>query len=405
MEKVVIIGAGLAGCEAALRLSQNGYKVTLYDNKNVIDTTLYHKPTYAELVCMNTLGGLYPNRASGLCRIELEALRSRMIDLAYKSRVKNNSFLAVDKDKFSRLVTKELYSSGVEILDENITDIPNSDIVILSSGPNTSVEFMNNISSRFNNQPYYISSSLVPAIYENTIDFDSVNIHKLGDNIYKVNIPEDVVNSIISILSVSKPTHVHLIDKEIDTSVKKPVELLALEDPESFKKNFSSLIIEKDPVLYGVYNIKGFYTRIGIRVQEAILRIIPGFENVEFARYGLMHKDTYFHSPGFLNNYFKVKDSDNVYIIGQLSGCDGYLRAFGSAIIATNNIISGDVKLSNETYFGALADYISNEKVIDFQPMSANFALINCYTNPFTQEEKSISLIKEYNRQLKRTIN
>ena len=136
-------------------------------------------------------------------------------------------------------------------------------------------------------------------------------------------------------------------------------------------------------------------------MQMEIFRMIPWFENADFARFGLIHKDTYFNSPGFLNNFFKIKNSDQpIYIIGQLSGCDGYLRAFASAIIAANNIIYGDISLSKETMVGWLANYISNESITDFQPISATYGLIDLFIDPETQEKKSLKLINEYINQL-----
>jgi methylenetetrahydrofolate--tRNA-(uracil-5-)-methyltransferase len=200
----------------------------------------------------------------------------------------------------------------------------------------------------------------------------------------------------------------HYIDQEIDLSKKTPIENIAKENIDLLRWKFYdnetnkySLCIEKDAVLNGVFNVKNFYTRMGVLMQMEIFRMIPWFENADFARFGLIHKDTYFNSPGFLNNFFKIKNSDQpIYIIGQLSGCDGYLRAFASAIIAANNIIYGDISLSKETMVGWLANYISNESITDFQPISATYGLIDWFIDPETQEKKSLKLINEYINQL-----
>ena len=405
MKKAVIAGAGMAGCEAALQLANAGYDVTVYDNKNLGESRLYRTSNYGELICMNSLGGIEASMASGLCRIELEHLGSRMLEIARECRIEDPKFFRVNKARFSELATEKLACSGVKIVQKEIIDIPEGDVVLFATGPNTNMELLRNLSGRFDRQPYFTSSACCPALYENSIDFQHESVRRIDERRYAVEIPVSVFEEIIRALATTEPTHMHEIDLDIDLSTHVPVEKTAKENIPALKEKFLNpktgsyeLILEKDCVLYGVYNVVGFYTRIGVLLQRTLLRMIPALEQAVFARYGLMHKDTYFYSPGFLNQYFRIKKSAQpIYIIGQLSGCDGYLRAFASAIIAANNILYGDIPLSEETMAGGLARFISNEKMEDYQPISATYGLIKHYTDPEAQEKKSVAMIQEYN--------
>ena len=231
---------------------------------------------------MNTLGGVNANIASGLFRIELEYLGCEMLKIAHKCEIKNKNYLAVNKEKFSDCITRQLKKSGVTIIEKEITNIPSGDVVIFATGPNTSIKLMENISKSFNNQNFYTSSALVPALYENSINFSKDNFKKISDNAFKVGIPTDIFEKIIEKLLVAKPTHMHYIDQEIDLSKKIPIENIAKENIDSLKGKFYdnktnsySLLIEKDIFLNGVFNVNNFYTRMGVLMQMEIFRMIP----------------------------------------------------------------------------------------------------------------------------------
>lgn len=407
-KEIVIIWAWLAGCEAALQMANSGYKIIMYDNKNIIDHHLYQRKDFWELICMNTLWGINANIPSWLCRIELENLGCKMLEIAHKCEIKNDEYLAINKQLFSELVNKELKKFDIKIIEKDITEIPSDWIIIVATGPNTNEKLMKSISKKFNNQKYYKSSALSPAIYENSINFNKKNIKKINKSTYQVEISDKIFEKILDRLLIEKPTHMHYIDQEIDLTKNTPIENIAKENINQLKNKFYnkktknySITIKKDPNLNGVFNVVDFYTRIWVYAQIDIFKLIPWFENIKFARFGLMHKDTYFNSPNFLNKYFKVKNSKQpIYIIWQVSGCDWYLRAFASAIIASNNIIYWNTPLSTKTMIGWLANYISNKKIENFQPISATYWLIKEFTNPKKQEKESIKLINQYKKQL-----
>lgn len=407
MKHVKIIGGGIAGCEAALQLASNGYAVNIIDNKNHGSNDLYKLKTYGELVCMNSLGGHNLNIPSGMFRYELELMGSKLIEIARQYEIPNNTYFSVDKNLFSSAVSEELKNNNVNIIVDNVTKLPDDEIVIIATGPNTNIELMKDISSKCNNQDFFTQSAVFSAIYGTSIDFNNENIIKIDDNTYVININEELFNKISTLIASSTPTHFHKIDEEIDFSHCNSVDNIAKMGKDILREKVFShpsydkpcIVLEKDKVLHDVFNIKNFNTTMGVLRQQDIIRLVPGLENCIFARFGLMHKDTYFNSPGFLDCFFKVKNFDkDLYLIGQISGCDGYLRAMASGVIAAHRIMYGDSlqQVSKKTMIGGLTNYISNGNNDYFQPMSASFSLIEGYSNYEKQEQVSRNELQKY---------
>lgn len=407
MKHVKIIGGGIAGCEAALQLSSNGYIVDIIDNKNCGNNALYNLETYGELVCMNTLGGHNLNIPSGMFRYELELMGSKLIEIARQCEIPNDKYFSVNKKLFSSLVSNELKKNNVNIIVDNVIELPDDEIIIVATGPNTNIKLMNDISNKCNNQSYFTQSAVFPAIYGTSIDFKNENIIEINSNTYIINIPYELFDKISTLIAESTPTHFHKIDEQIDFSKCDSIDNIAKMGKNILREKVFShplsnkpcIVIEKDKILHDVFNIKNFNTTMGVQRQQDIIKLIPGLENCIFARFGLMHKDTYFNSPGFLDCSFKVKNSKrDIYIIGQISGCDGYLRAMASGIIAAHRIMCGKSlpQVPKNTMIGGLTNYISNGDNYYFQPMSASFSLIEDYKNYTEQEKTSKKELEKY---------
>lgn len=271
MKHVKIIGGGIAGCEAALQLSSNGYIVDIIDNKNCENNDLYNLETYGELVCMNTLGGHNLNIPSGMFRYELELMGSKLIEIAHQCEIPNDKYFSVNKKLFSSIVSNELKKNNVNIIVDNVIELPDDEIIIVATGPNTNIKLMNDISNKCNNQSYFTQSAVFPAIYGTSIDFKNENIIEINSNTYIINIPYELFDKISTLIAESTPTHFHKIDEQIDFSKCDSIDNIAKMGKNILREKVFShplsnkpcIVIEKDKILHDVFNIKNFNTTMG----------------------------------------------------------------------------------------------------------------------------------------------
>lgn len=383
MNNVTIVGAGLAGCEAALQLVAHGFNVKLYDSKPKKRLPIYDLTSYAELVCNSSFGNIDTSKPLGLLIYELKLLGSRLVNIAENCRVEDRCFFSVDKKEFSKKVSNILKSSGVKLYEKHIKCVPQDDYVIIATGPLTDQELLMNISQSYNIKEYHFLDASSPIIDIKSIDLSNIFIKKITDDLYCLLLSDNLVNrffqELININSNAKD------NGSFDFEKCKSLEKLAKDGLNKLIKTRlindyteqPSILLRRENGLEDGYILVGCMTTMKNAEQRRIFSILPGCENVRFIKYGRMHRNTFFHSPGTLNNFYQIINT-NVFIVGQLSGIDGYAPAISSGLIAATKIIYGNKTpiLSTDTMVGGLAKYVSNPSVIEYQPMCASFSLI-----------------------------
>lgn len=383
-KSVTIIGAGLAGCEAALLLSKYGFEVELYDSKPIKLLPVYELDSYAELVCNNSLGAVSNESPLGVLKNELDFLNSELVRIANSCRVSDAKYFAIDKQAFSNAVTNEMQRCNVNIHHKLVTKLPESRPLIIATGPLTGNGLVQEISEQFEINEYHFADASSPIVDIRSIDLNNSLVVKLSDDLYGVMIPDSLFQNIKHELvqaEISKDTSdTYSLRYEKSHSI----EQLAENNDESLKSRFTHpyfndivLLLRREIALKDGFILVGCMTAMKHSEQKRIFSMLPGFQNCRFIRYGRMHRNTYFNSPLFLDCFYKTR-ADDVYIIGQLSGIDGYLPAISSGVVAAYRIINGECakNFPRETMIGAMAHYISNETVVDFQPMCASFSLL-----------------------------
>lgn len=386
MYNISIIGAGLAGCEAALQLSSYGHNVKIFDLKPTKLLPVYNYSTYAELVCNNSLGNIDTLTPLGLLLYELELFDSKLINIAKKCNVKDNMFFAIDKKRFSQMVTNELISNGVTIINKYMNHIPHDDYTIIATGPFTDSSILEELSNKYGLKHYYFSDASSPVIDIKSININNKKISKLSNDLYAVDFSDDLLNLFHEKLINSKRRG--CIDETIDFEKCQSIEKLAESGVENLVKtrltypNMDNpcLLLRRENGLENGFILVGCMTTLSHKEQKNVFSVLPGFEKVRFLKYGRMHQNTFLHSPGFLNGFYQINNS-NVFVVGQLSGIDGYAPAISSGLVAALKIVYGDKLpiIPKQTMIGGLANYISNIKITDFQPMCASNALIDDY--------------------------
>ena len=391
-KSVSIIGAGLAGCEAALQLSSMNYKVNLYDSKPERLLTIYNLPTYAELVCNNSMGAIGKKYPLGVLALELKCLGSKLINIAEKNKLDDEKFLSVDRKAFSKDVTNCLKKNGVNIINKHICNIPEDDYVIIATGPLTDEKIISFLQKKYNIEKAHFSDASCAIVDINSIDIENSLVTKISNDVYLVSFPKKLFEIFCNeLVFQNKLNSVHSIDKSFDFEKCQSIESLAQNGTDvlyktRFKHDYFDgpcLMLRRECALNDGFIMVGCTTTLGHAAQKKIFSIIPGFKNCRIIKYGRMHRNTYFDSPKTLNHFFQINNT-NTFIIGQLSGIDGYLPAIASGLVASIKIIYGksSPKFPKDTMIGGLANYISNNEVSDFQPMCASFSLLeNSYYN------------------------
>lgn len=399
---VNIIGAGLAGCEAAYQLLKRGVNVTLYEMKPIKHSPAHKLNSYAELVCSNSLKSNDPITAGGLLKEEMRLLDSLLIKVADKVSVPAGSALAVDRVKFSESVTKELKKfKNLKIVNEEVTQIDSNVPTIIATGPLTSDDLSKSIQNLIGKEYYYFFDAIAPIISKASIDFKIAFIqdrYNKGNGDY-INCPmnkeeyTNFYNALVNAETVKlhdfennkvfegcMPIEV-LAKRGFDTMRFGPLKPVGLADKEG-KKPYAVVQLRKETNKNDMFNIVGFQTNLTFSAQKEVFSLIPGLKNIDFLRYGTMHKNSYVNAPTCLNEYYQMKSYENVFIAGQLSGVEGYIESISSGLVAGLNMyrkLIGEnmLEFSERTMIGALARFISHATPENFQPMSANMGLIN----------------------------
>lgn len=402
MTTVNVIGAGLAGSEAAFQLAERGIAVNLYEMRPVKQTPAHHTDKFAELVCSNSLRGNALTNAVGVLKEEMRRFDSLIIAAADNARVPAGGALAVDRHDFSDYVTDTIKNHpNITVKNEEITDIPDGPTII-ATGPLTTEPLAEKIFALTGEDQLYFYDAAAPIIEKDSIDMDKVYLksrYNKGEAAY-LNCPmtEEEFNRFYEAAMAAEVAPGKDFEKEKYFEGCMPFEVMAsrgpktllfgpmkpvgLEDPKTGKRPYAVVQLRQDDAAGTLYNIVGFQTRLKWGAQKEVIQLIPGLENVEIVRYGVMHRNTFINSPEVLSETYEFKNKPNLFFAGQMTGVEGYVESAASGMIAGINLAhrlldKEDAIFPRETMLGSMAYYIShanNNK--NFQPMNANFGLV-----------------------------
>ena len=417
---ITIIGGGLAGTEAAYQIAKRGIKVKLYEMKPVKFSEAHSNKNLAEIVCSNSFKSNLLTNACGLLKEELRKLDSLLIRIADETSVPAGQALAVDRDEFSERVTEEIEKNPlIEVIHKEVENVENEDgIVIIATGPLTSEKLAKQIGKLTGEDKLYFYDAAAPIVLKDSIDFDIAfygnryeqekkkdeTVEEWKDRQSKqeksyINLPmnkeeyenfwkELVEAEVVTLHDFEKkeifegcmPVEI-MAKRGIDTLRFGPLKPVGFDDPRYAKRPYAIVQLRQDNTDATIYNIVGFQTNLKFGEQKRVFSMIPGLQNAEFAKYGVMHRNTYINSTKLLDNTYNLKSNNNIYFAGQITGVEGYVESISSGMLAALNAIekfcnSGKkVEFSEYTVIGSLAKYIStpNDK---FQPMNANFGIL-----------------------------
>lgn len=398
-QTVHVIGAGLAGVEAAYQVAKNGINVKLYEMRPVKMTPAHHTGNFAELVCSNSLRGDNFNNAVGVLKNEMEKLDSVIIKFARENSVPAGGALAVDREAFSKAVTDFISNHPlIEVIHEEVTTLPEGPTII-ASGPLTSDALSNEIKDLLGEEYFYFFDAAAPIIEKDSVNFDIAyykSRYDKGENEY-INCPmtEDEFNLFYDELmkaEVVKPKDFEekffegcmpfeeMARRGKQTLLFGPMKPVGLSKPDGTRP-YAVVQLRQDNVQASLYNIVGFQTHLTWPEQKRIIHLIPGLENATFVRYGVMHRNSFICSPKYLNQDYSLKNHEGLYIAGQITGVEGYVESAQSGMVAGMNMVrylnkQEPIIFPRETVMGALSYYITHCEAEHFQPMKANFGIL-----------------------------
>jgi len=403
MQPVTVIGAGLAGCEAAWQLAIRGIPVRLHEMKPNKMTPAHHSTDFAELVCSNSLRSDQLENAVGLLKEELRRSGSLIIACADETRVQAGGALAVDREGFSAAVTRRIKEHPlITVVEGEVTDIPAEGQVIIATGPLTSEALSDAIAGLFPENKYLnFYDAAAPLVSFDSVDMDSAwfaSRYDRGTPDY-INCPmtEQEYDAFWTELISAQEAEVHGFEDAGVFEGCMPVEVMArrgrqtlcygplkpvgLKDPKTDKEPFAVVQLRRDNAQGSIYNIVGFQTHLKWPEQKRVFSMIPALKNAQFVRYGVMHRNTFLDSPRLLDRYYRVRGNERICFAGQITGVEGYVESTASGFVAAVELAHRlldcpAVDFPRETALGALALYISDTSVVQFQPMNINFGLI-----------------------------
>jgi methylenetetrahydrofolate--tRNA-(uracil-5-)-methyltransferase len=398
-----VIGAGLAGSEAAWQIAKQGINVRLFEMKPHKKTPAHHSDTFAELVCSNSLRSDMLENAVGLLKEELRRLGSLIIECADETRVPAGGALAVDREGFSKAVTDKILKNPlIEVINEEVTILCKDDITIVATGPLTSDKLADEIAKLIGDDRLYFFDAAAPIVRLDSINMDiafKASRYDKGEADY-INCPmnkeeylkfyEALINAETVELKEFEDNRVFEGCMPIETMAKRgvdtirfgPLKPVGLIDPKTGKESYAIVQLRQDDKAATLYNIVGFQTHLKWGEQKRVFRMIPGLEKAEFERYGVMHRNTFINSPALLDNVYRLKKQPNLFFAGQMTGVEGYVESTASGFVAGINAarqLNGqeDFIFPSSTAIGSLARYISNPGTAKFQPMNVNFGIID----------------------------
>ncbi len=406
---IKVIGAGLAGCEAAWQAARLGVRVELYEMKPNKKTAAHHTDGFAELVCSNSLRSNDPSNAVGLLKEEMKRMGSLIMEAAYENEVPAGSALAVNRDAFSAYITEKIKNHPlITVYEQEVTDIDFDEITVVATGPLTSEALSARISEITGDKKLHFFDAAAPIVDFSTIDLD----HAFFASRWGKGNPEDYLNCPMTkdeydvfydALIHAKAAPLKEFDKELQCELTvfegcMPVEVMAsrgydtlrfgpmkpvgLPCPATGEDAYATVQLRRENLLGTMYNIVGFQTHLTFSEQRRVFGLIPALKNAEFFRYGVMHRNTYLNSPGLLSEVYSMKEHEKTFFAGQMTGVEGYVESASSGFVAGVNAamaaLGRDIMVfPPETEIGALSHYVSRGGVSSsFQPMNANFGII-----------------------------
>ncbi len=403
-----VLGAGLAGCEAAWQAARLGVKVRLFEMKPKKFTPAHKSVSFAELVCSNSLRSDSVTNAVGLLKEEMRHLSSLILEAADATRVPAGSALAVDRVKFSEYITEKIRTNpNIEVIEEEVTSIPEGGITIIATGPLTSDAMAEYIRNELGCPGLHFFDAAAPIVDAESINTDVAffaSRYDKGDADY-LNCPmtKEQYDAFYDALVSAREAELHDFDKESQKDLKvfegcMPVEVMArrgydtlrygplkpvgLVDKRTGVEAYAVVQLRKENNDGTMYNIVGFQTHLKFGEQKRVFSMIPGLENASYLRYGVMHRNTYLNSPGILNQNYSIVKNNNVFFAGQMTGVEGYIESASSGFVAGLNaaryaLSLDQIDFTDKTVIGALSHYVSKGNLSgNFQPMNANFGIV-----------------------------
>lgn len=419
--EVIIIGAGLAGSEAALQLAKRNIRVKLYEMRPQKTTGAHVTENCAEFVCSNSLGSADITNASGLLKAEMQELGGESINIAYECRVPAGNALAIDRIGFSKKITDLIEKNeNIELVREELKEIPTDKPVIIASGPLTSDDLANKIQEFTKSEHLHFFDAIAPIVEKDSIDFNTAfwaSRYDKGEASY-INCPMNkeqyakfydiLVNAErIELKEFEKnakffesclPVEV-LASRGIDTLRFGPMKPVGLVDKRTGIENWAVVQLRQDDAAKSLFNLVGFQTNLKWGAQKELIHSIPGLENANIVRYGVMHRNTFINSPQVLNATLNTRERANLFFAGQITGVEGYTESIATGMLAGINMarqLEGKelITLPKETMLGALCNYISSSELKHFQPMNSNWAVVTPIELP-KKERKNRKLKNE----------
>lgn len=425
MKKITVIGAGLAGCEAAYAISKQGIKVDLVEMKPLKKSAAHKTDNFAELVCSNSLKANRVDSAAGLLKQEMRMFGSLCLEAADKARVPAGGALAVDRDVFSEYITQKIKNDeNITVVNKVADQLDADSITVVATGPLTDGDLAQNIEKFCDSGNLNFYDAAAPIVTAESIDFDSAFIasrydkDESGDGDY-INCPmnKQEYEAFHNALVNAETAPIHEFDKQPKVYEGcMPIEILArrgedsirfgplkpvgLRDPKTGHRPWAVVQLRKENCLGTLYNIVGFQTNLKFPEQKRVFSMIPALKNAEFMRYGVMHRNSFINSPKLLNPDLSLKKAKNIFFAGQLSGVEGYMESAASGIIAGINAANAlldkpPLVLPQISMIGALLNYITDPTVTNFQPMGANFGILPPLENHIRDKRERYAALAE----------
>jgi len=403
MVQARVIGAGLAGSEAAYQLAKRGIKVTLIEQKPIKFTPAHKSESFAELVCSNSLRADGIENAVGLLKHEMRTLGSLIMECADENRVPAGGALAVDREEFAKSVTRRIMAEpNITVEHRTITTVENDIPTIIATGPLTDDELFADIKRKVGAESLHFFDAAAPIVEFDSIDMDIAYFasrYGRGTPDY-INCPmnreeyeafyNELINAECAELHEFENSRVFEGCMPVEVMAKRgeqtllfgPLKPVGLPDPRTDKIPYAVVQLRKDNSAGTLYNIVGFQTHLKFPEQKRVFSMIPGLKDARFVRYGVMHRNTFIDSPRILDKFYRMREDKNIWFAGQMTGVEGYIESASSGLSAGINlarVLMGEepIDFTRDTAIGALSHYVSDETVVNFQPMNVNFGIIN----------------------------
>lgn len=420
MAKALVIGAGLSGCEAAFQLAKRGISVELYEMKPDKKSPAHKSDMLCELVCSNSLRSDRIQNGAGLLKEELRKMGSLVMECADKTRIPAGGALAVDRDGFSQEVTMRIENEpNICVIHEEVTEIPDCPCIV-ATGPLTDGELLKSIEEKLGEGLHFFDAA-APLVTRESLNMDKVfaaSRYERGSDYLNCPMDRDEYFAFVRELVMAETAELHGFEKEafrvfegcmpVEVMAKRgdmtlaygPLKPVGLIDERTNKRPFAVVQLRQDDKDAVLYNIVGFQTNLKFGEQKRVFSMIPGLENAEFVRYGVMHRNTYINSPGKLDTDFSVKGCDNLYFAGQITGIEGYIESIASGFVAGMSLArkllgKEKIEFTYETATGALGNYVANYAGHDFQPMNINFGIMEKLQNSPRNKQERYTMIAE----------